>query len=248
MQIEELEIFSGLLRRIADALGNIAISLLFVGVCIVLHSCSAHAQIRIPVSIIRAEGPHALSEGDAYRAFFGVRERYRELGFELKLRRFINTVDSKPQVSITTFDFADRLSYWRLEVAKNRWSRPHWITFVMLPPVPFDGKLWFAGLATTTCQRGSSIAIGNASLTNAEGLPRFENSQVILQHELGHLLGAGHYDGSYNVMHSLANHLFLHEGEYPPWAIPSVGQIYFCRERQSLAATDEGGEPCELTD
>lgn len=221
-------------KALATLLALITAALILLASLILFSNKPALAQVKVPVSIVRADGPNALSEGDAYRAFFGVRERFRELGLELKLRRFVNTADLYPQSKIDSFAFADTLNYWRREVRLKRYSRRHWLTYVVLPPVSYSARLWISGIATSTCTNQDAVAIGNATMKNADGMDRFPHSQVIMQHEIGHLLGASHFEDYYNVMSGTANHQFFTNGSYPPWAILSVGQIYFCRERQNL--------------
>lgn len=109
----------------------------------------------------------------------------------------------------------------------------------MLPPTPYDGKLWFAGVTPSICGFGNhNVAIGNAAYLNAAGLDRLPNSQVIMQHELGHILGASHYEEVYNIMSAIANNQFIDIGIYPPWASISLDQMNFCEARQHLAFSE----------
>ena len=128
--------------------------------------------------------------------------------------------------------FYAEFEYWKSRM-KGRVAQYH-VNYVMSPPWQFggvgewrdgDGRyLAFGGYATTGSVGGGCVATGSAAAFKMGGAPSINNSRLVLEHELGHCLGAEHDDESPNVMHSDAGHHLKGADELPILA-SSINEI-----------------------
>lgn len=195
---------------------------------------------KVPLMIIHPRGPNDFNLGQIYEMYFAVKERYRALGYDLKLKRYRSPLHSPYiQQGNSFLDYTAAMIHWQYWLVKQRLVRKHWIFLVAAPPAPADGVWWFGGVARQTCSRNPRIAYTTLGPVSAHGPSRVLHSWTVVEHEIGHLLGASHLDAYDNVMHSAALHLI--KGSLLPWDPLSAAQMQSCSLYRNFLAGDPNG-------
>lgn len=208
------------------------ISSCLISILIGTSTCASQVNFdgEIKTHLIWVIGPDGLNGADeAYEIFTnGLLLLNRDLNLNFLIDDFtILGEDLFPQYE--TLDQLQRLYAWERWVRENIGTNKDVLYYVMLPPIHYGGLLYIGGYAINTCayKRQLPVAIGNAELVNQAGLPRKEASEVIVAHELAHLIGAYHLDSSHNIMHSGALS-FVVANEKLFFDPISAGQINLC--------------------
>lgn len=198
----------------------------------------ALAQGKVPLAVIHAQGDFAMNTAQIYEMIDYVQSKYAELGISFRIKRIRVTEDLFPQQGVSPFGYNGAIFAWENWARRKRIGRRHWLIYVVAPPVPDVGRLWFGGVALASCRKARPrLAYGNAGPVNISGLDRRLVSAVIMQHELGHLLGANHTEElPPTVMHPAPLGPVAFGGYIPPWAEISKQEIYQCRLFESVPA------------
>lgn len=205
-------------------------------------SSDCFADKKVPLVIIHARGQYDMSTIEVYEMLNFVKERYKEHGIAFRLKRFIEMPDPKPQVGFNYFNYADQIFWWEWYLGTKRIGRRHWLMLVVAPPSPSIGRLWFGGVAIRQCARGRPrVAYQNAGPVNASGLPRKLVSWTIAQHEIAHLLGAGHDESSINVMNAAPlGYVAFPDSSPLSWGLAAFPEIRECNLFKNGVSNDEG--------
>lgn len=157
----------------------------------------------------------ALPRAEAVQLFRAVERRFRrQLGITLDLV----SVESVPPSYVP-----DSLAYWENYITAfqttSRWNKSRMVVAIA-PPVYLAGATWLGGAAVGICTypNWQSFAVVSAS-----AFKRYA-SEIVLAHELAHLLGADHGSG---IMHPDAGALVT-AGRRLRFSKRSRGEIHEC--------------------
>lgn len=171
-------------------------------------------MFEILIHLIIFKGPDALTKQQAIDLVRDIRPRY------------VEELNVKPRISKVTVVFRDPTRRCRESIessamlcryvlARNYLDRRDFtslnnIKLVIAPPARYKGKIWTSGIANqASYQKEGKQAIALAPLMryNSDGIDYNEVSRIVLEHELGHVIGAGHYtkaEAPQTVMHPAA--------------------------------------------
>ena len=108
------------------------------------------------------------------------------------------------------------------------------VLLVVTGPLHANGIQYMAGIANGTCRVGSkdAIAIVNVRHTSAFDVFGWIGSVTSIMHEIGHLMGGFHDDGSCKLMNSSAGFCAKTKGKTPWFSSLSTAQIRQCVARE----------------
>jgi hypothetical protein len=158
------------------------------GAIFIFLAATAHART-YKIDIILVAGPFGVTRSDAISMFGFTRDRFAEIGVNLKLRRVASAKPQGPIVDLSNWLLQGW--YWQLKIYH---SRTNGIYYAMLPPFIDNNLRYIAGQSDFICRvrHKPAIAVGNAQLSNQYGIPRYWQSAIVMTHELGHEFGARH--------------------------------------------------------
>lgn len=144
----------------------------------------------VAVEIVHVGGENALTTQEAFEIYGRAKRSIRRgLGVRLELRRFTHFAES-PISEIFGLELGARaheIGAWREQLKRQRGARV--LSIVLLPPIKIGSVYWLAGAASSVCDR-SGIAVAHVEMRSAEGDDRQYQSEIVIAHELAHLLGA----------------------------------------------------------
>ena len=178
-----------------------------IGLLIALYVQVIPVELRIQTDAM----PHA-EVMPIYRA---VERRFqRQLGITLTLRS-VSTVAPLYAPDSLTFWYDSVTAFY----SSSSWNNRRKLVAVIAPPVALAGHRWLGGAS-----RGICTYPGWLSLAVASADSRSYASEVVISHELAHLLGAEHGTG---IMHPDAGALVT-SGRRLRFSDASRNQIYDC--------------------
>lgn len=168
-----------------------------------LLASSAHAQ---QVRIVALQGEGALSVAELAVVAEGVRRDYAAIGLSVSVTKVLRLSSDPCEAERERSRFPGQFGcYERLGLSLRRFR--YGPTLIVSPPMRGDGERWLGGVARRDClTRHISRRVSWAAATgsNVRGESRILMSVKLGSHETGHNLGAQHYDGRPNIMHSTA--------------------------------------------
>lgn len=198
----------------------------------------------VPVTVVVQEGSYGYSAAAGRQLVRQAASRFKGTGFRPKIRKLVKMDLSQcKQSNYSIFDYVNNARCFQ-NLAwnhKNRFGRPWWQIMILAPPAPDPSKperFWFGGVVDNICSEAPRVAYATVGPASYLGLDYSRVSETIVTHELGHGLGASHYDDSYNIMHFIISLLYLREDPtlFPPWEAISIEEMKQC---QSYHAWEE---------
>jgi len=130
-------------------------------------------------------------------------KRLNKLGVNPKIVK-IKVVSDRLNKNLLS-QYTSRLDAWYKFATQKGYCKKGELCHLSLPPV-FDsaGVDYGGGVAFDSCSMGSdyNASFSIARIKNGKGLPRVEASKTSTAHEVGHNVGAEHYDKKANIMNS----------------------------------------------
>jgi hypothetical protein len=191
-----------------------------------LLASSAEAQ---QLRVLALGGEGALSGAELAEVVDGVTSDFRQAGLDVRttkiIRREVDPCDANLERSNFPWQFE---CYERLGLALRRFR--YGPTLVVSAPMRGGGERFLGGVARRDCfRRHISRRISWAAATGSRvtGETRIPMSIVLAAHEVAHNLGATHYDGRPNIMHSTAL-VFVKEGQILNFVPRSADEMRSC--------------------
>jgi hypothetical protein len=168
---------------------------------------------------LETDGPHRISPENRDLAIAKVEKFYRQNGIAIQVVKIEKKAASPVPNTLATWINLQQWEYW----VKTLNFRPSRITTITIPPLEFGGQLYYSGLAI---QRGLGT---DTPLAVAWCKNSVNGCALVLAHEIGHLLGAGHVGGAPNFMHAEAG-----QWAEDPWRMSRITKTQIRRRLKKI--------------
>lgn len=153
------------------------------------------------IVLLLVRGEFALSRAEAKTAYRDARVELRQVGVDLKLVSQIRVRrDPSTAYSGDIYGAIVRRRFWQNYIQSHYKKNVYAIKHVMLPPVQYEGSIWYYG-AASQCSYGDKYPV---TIVAGHGYSRLSKqlNAVTSAHEIAHSLGASHDNSNGNIMNA----------------------------------------------